>query len=865
MAEFYKDQNNYDVFDPSHVPEQDRRKYQVIPFENTRYIPEDYFTLSSKDLCKLSASEPEIDSDNTLAFENMIATMARNTGVYRFAPFSYNPNDIPNLYSILAVIKRFTSQISLSSSRIDAIARDKYIGELIKFFGSTNLTIAVEGISQRIRNFLDKSLNSSELLAGIANVIASGFQSIKMYMIYTGMETIEDVKEFEKFLLSIRDICRIHNKPVLGIRISFTPLLSTLGTPIQYCASQIGFQARNISSILYKIRQVCVRNEFPMRLSATVSCAEFSQIIEFADRRFFSLFSYIAMNGGTHCPRFSICFYRNSREISLREYKATSSKCRTIINGKYYALEYVDLVQSARFYKIFNERTPFEETTLDDIYKFAVQNEHTIIEDPSTFWLVRFFPIGRRTKYKGCGFMVISGAPAEALSYDEKDIQKSQFFVNHHNILPSSVDFVKKYLPVFTNGFTYNDICAPKDAMYIFPTEFARFHKTRHSASNLRRYMHNLAKLYNIHCLGKGRGCQQCSKCTTPSDIGHIQNYTKEEGSEHFYKITSTSRRLEVTQRVVLEMEVDDGPASALTAKYLSRIGNSCFLSAVNEKWGDLDPLNSLASVKGVVSELPLVHTRNSYSVRNEKFKSFISGRFLLEIPLNNLSRYAPQDFDDEFIGYLNKHSVPHVRFLSAHINGAKTLLKDTFDYIYIKFVFDTRKVSQIDLETLRQKIDQFRNPENRFRFKQTVVTGNRKAGQQKASIQMEEIPKDIAPIMYASIGENKYQSNLFVLMKNYPIHPTLFLSSFLGTPDNNRAYTSMYGVTTHVIGFYKDSSESDSLGSGFEIKEQMTVCPECGRPKIVNSVTGLPFGNAPYETVAGHPFVCQDCHARLS
>ena len=867
MPEFYKDQNNYNIFDEAHIPSQDSRKYQVIPFENTRYIPEDYFTLSSEDLVKLASPEPEIDSDNSLALENMIATMTRNTGVYRLSPFSYNPNDIPNLYSILAVMRRFTSTISLSSSRIDAIARDKYIGELIKYFGSTNLTIAVEGISQRIRNFLDKSLNSTELLAGIANVIASGFQSIKMYMIYTGMETQEDVDEFEKFLLSIRDICRMNNRPVLGVRISFTPLLSTLGTPIQYCASQIGFQSRNISSILYKIRQVCVRNEFPMRLSASVAGAEFSQIIEFADRRFFPLFSYLALNGGTHSTRFSVCFYKNPREITYSEYRKTSMKSRTCKGGKYYATEYVDLIPSARFYKVFNERTPFEETSLEELYKFAKSAEESdlVISDPSEFYLTKNFAIGRREKLRGCHVSVIEGAPAEALIYDEKDVSKSVFFVNHHNILQTSVDFVKKNLPIFTNGFTYNDICAPKDALYIFPTEFARFHNTRHSASNLRRYMHNLAKLYNIHCLGKGRGCQQCSKCTTPSDIKHIQTYTKEEGSEHFYKITDTSRRLEVCQRIILEMEIDDGPSSALTAKYLSRLGYSCFLQACSEKWGHLGSLPSIASSKGIIGELPIVHSRYNYSVRNEKFRHFLSGRFLLEIPVNSLSRYSLSDFDEEFISLLNKHSISHVKFCSVRINNVKTLLKDTYDYVFFKFVFDNRMVNNIDRDVLLEKIEQFRNPENRFIFKQTIVTGNRKAGQQKSSYLSEEIPKDIAPLLNVSIGENKYQTNLFALIKNYSLHPTLFLASFLGTPSNNRAYASIYGVTSHVIGFYRESVSVDSLGTNLSIEEQNGVCPLCGKPKIINAVTGLPFGNAEYEKIPGHPFVCQECFARLS
>lgn len=846
MAEFGKDTENYRVF--RDVPLQDRNKCSVIPFDEVRYNPDDYVVLGSESLTSADSEDP----DNTRGLEDMICQMYRNTGISRFGAFSYNPNDIPNLYSILGVFRRFTSSLGISSSRLDAIARDRYLGEMVRNFGSINITVAIEGISQRIRDFLDKSLDTDEILTGLTNIIRGGFQSVKLYMIFTGMEEDSDVEEFENFLKSVRDICRMYGKPLMNIRISFTPLQSMVGTPVQYKGSSMGKMARRSTSILYKIRQVCFRNEFEMRMSMSLPHTEMNHIMEFGDRRIAPLMYHYAINGLVHTPRFSIIYYRDPVEVSLSEYSKADRRFRMTSDGKYYIFRMEDLVSFKRLYQYFVEHSPFEDTSMDELYRYAVkcEAENITVEDPDTFYLTKYVSKGRRDKVKGCHIKIFSSEPVEQI-LERDSHSESVYAPDPSNLTQESVDVFKTLIPFTTNGVTYQDMCADKDALYIFPNGFLKLQDSRHAASDLARYMRNMAGLGSLHCMGRGRGCQKCGKCSTKSDIASINSSEREHGSEHYYKVTDTVRDTEVHQRLIVEVEKDGGEYSAIPQRYVCRVVRSAFLQAVAERYPE-DRNAQISSCKAILPEYPLVHTMKDWAVPNDNFRDMVYGRIGVEIPLSRLAVFSERDFDSEFIGYMNKHSVTGLTFRSVMVLDGKSIITNMFDTVYIEYSFDDRMVADYGLSVLEEAVKRFQNPDNEYTYRNIQGQGNMKTGNFKSVRTSEPLDKSIVRDISVGLGNDIHKTLMRVLIRNVNIHPRILLSSILGTPETNRSLASIYGVEIKVIGYYRGGEGSD-MEMGFR-------CPKCGGHRLINILSGLPFGEADYEKCS-REILCQKCH----
>ena len=349
----------------------------------------------------------------------------------------------------------------------------------------------------------------------------------------------------------------------------------------------------------------------------------------------------------------------------------------------------------------------------------------------------------------------------------------------------------------------------------------------------------------------------------------HIRQYHKEEGKDHFYKVQQTEKDLEVSQKIWVELEVADGPYSALQPKYLTRITNVSFMQAVNNLYSYDNTENATLIAKALLGERQTPHSRQSYLIKSDTFKSMISGRFVIELLFNQRVNFTQSELNNpEFINLMNKYSVEGVKFVSLTIRPKDLVLRNFINMAYMQFTFDDRMVNGFDLSTLKEKISQFYNPKIELKYKLQQVTGSSKGGVQKVTNIMTPLPKEMIHFMTASIGNNKHETVLRMFMDVNSLHPMTFLASFLGTPTTNRPYASIYGVQSKIIGFYERSSYKSDSGQPniFNISQDSSnICPECGKPKIINVMTGQPFGFADYEKVIGHPSVCQECHARLS
>jgi len=780
--------------------------------------------------------------------EEMIKYQITNSGLYNLSPFSFNWNQFDNTYSLLSIFKRFSNQVSLSSCRVDAIARDPYMVKLIDYFGSLNITVAVEGISQGLRNFLQKSLLDKDLYRGFNEIIKSGFRTIKVYYIYCGHETDEDLAEFEDFLIKLDELRKMHNKPLLNIRTSFTPLLSTLGTPIQYHPSNLARSLKADTATLYKIKHICARHGFGVRLSTSVPASEFAHIVEFTDRRAMPLFTYGAMNGIAYFPKFVTNFYEGEEEITKKEFdKLKVADNKLAIGDKFYKVADLDKINSGKLYKHFNERQLYGEITIFDIFREAKACSGKAASD---FLLSPF--TGSRRERLATKKVHVTEYEGEDHIYTYRNGKKVYNFKGDVVMSEISVDVLKKYLPLATNGVTYTDIINQKDALYVFPNAHMRFHSNQHIGAHFRQYMDNQAQLFQTYCLkSMNAKCNTCGKCESTKDMKHITTGAYETGEDYFHLITDVQKDMVTNQRFLMEIDIDSGPSAAMKPIFLKYVMSRALLKACDG-----------AFAKNLIAEKSSANTRQAYRLKQDNFKSIMGGIYIHEFQLN-AGFPIDQNYLDDMMTRINQYTTPHWKVRSLKIVSHDFNLKNALDWSSITYRFDSRKVRDITVDLLNKKIKRFLDKNFNLKYKSQVASG-------RTTVRIEQVDFDKSKVlsMSASIGQNKYETVLKVIAKTEEAHPLIFLAGLLGDK-GPKAYNSLYGTDIILEGFYKQPATAANV---FNVDggDLSNTCSCCGGIKFTNVMTGMSFGAHPREqnefVSAKYPDgVCQSCFIEMT
>lgn len=457
----------------------------VIINDVENYKPGEYIVLPLDSAVPLK--NPWDLPENYLADEAIKAQIGQS-GSFNLSPFAMNWNQLSKCYSVFAICRKYSNTLQLSSCRVDAIARDPGLVELISYFGSTTIVCAVEGISERICNFLQKSLLPEELYVGVNNIIKQQFKSIKFYYILTGTETDEDIAEFEVFLAKLDELRRYHHKPDFVIRFSFSPLISTLQTPSQYQESKISSSIRFGSRTMYLIQNLCRRYGFIVRLSSGPSTSDFTQFCEMTDRRAGALFSYASINGIARWPNFSINAGSEGEKQAVLQFK----KLYALVNETTLFPEWSGRRLSDSL--IANDGKPFPEELLEKFTKD--RGKATLLNADETPRILHAVPGDSIQHYYTTEFVdPNTGKPREychmAINLD---------------VGPQVMDEVKTLLPLFTNGQTFEDVVCEKSALHIFPSTHIRTHENRSIGADFKAYSSAVIGLFDSYCHGEAVG-----------------------------------------------------------------------------------------------------------------------------------------------------------------------------------------------------------------------------------------------------------------------------------------------------------------------------------------------------------------------
>ncbi len=196
---------------------------------------------------------------------------------------------------IIADLNEIAKFVNFKSQRADIIAMRPELLDVEILSGKRTFTLGVEGISDRMRRYLHKSLNEQELLKALEQIYARKPRQLKLFFMITGLENDKDRKEFKDFIMKLK---RLKNELSPGCRtiMSFGLLVNLPFTPMQF-ASTIK-DPDSIKQIKGDLKRDCETNGFEFRMAQDTEEFLISQHVALGGFECFNVLSDFAKNGG---------------------------------------------------------------------------------------------------------------------------------------------------------------------------------------------------------------------------------------------------------------------------------------------------------------------------------------------------------------------------------------------------------------------------------------------------------------------------------------------------------------------------------------------------------------------------------------
>lgn len=145
---------------------------------------------------------------------------------------AFNLNTYASLQPLVEQCVRLFDRVAFKSQRADGVAAQPAIIALERAAGKQSFTLGIEGISGRMRAFLNKSLSDADLMSAVQTVLQQRVREMKLFYILTGHETAEDLAEFNAFcervqasVTALRSTTRIIFSIGRLVRMPNTPLI----------------------------------------------------------------------------------------------------------------------------------------------------------------------------------------------------------------------------------------------------------------------------------------------------------------------------------------------------------------------------------------------------------------------------------------------------------------------------------------------------------------------------------------------------------------------------------------------------------------------------------------------------------------
>lgn len=147
--------------------------------------------------------------------------------------YSYNFNAHSEIYGLVFELNRLFRRVNFMSQRLDILAGAPSLVPYELAADKKSFTLGIEGISERLRGFYRKGIDSAQIEAAVAALTRPGVRELKLFYIIAGIETEEDLGEFAASLSAIAEAKR-RSAPGLRVLASAGYLVRLPFTPLQY-------------------------------------------------------------------------------------------------------------------------------------------------------------------------------------------------------------------------------------------------------------------------------------------------------------------------------------------------------------------------------------------------------------------------------------------------------------------------------------------------------------------------------------------------------------------------------------------------------------------------------------------------------
>lgn len=178
--------------------------------------------------------------------------------------YSFNFNTHQDILEMILELHQLFDRVSFKSQRLDILQRAGILLEAEVEADKRNFTLGTEGISERQRAWLHKSLSTEDITALLNRILGLKIRRIKLFYILTGHETDEDIKEFRRFLKWFKETRRSQNRRVRVI-FSFGLLIRMPFTPLRY--DRLLLDERAWRLLIGQVKSACETNGFEFRLA----------------------------------------------------------------------------------------------------------------------------------------------------------------------------------------------------------------------------------------------------------------------------------------------------------------------------------------------------------------------------------------------------------------------------------------------------------------------------------------------------------------------------------------------------------------------------------------------------------------------
>lgn len=206
---------------------------------------------------------------------------------------AYTLNTHRDAARLILELSRLFDRVSLKSQRLDVLAGQPALVPLEMAAGKRAFTLGVEGVSERMRAFLQKGIDRAAIATAVRQLLAASVREIKLFYLISGHESAADVAEFGA---CVRELAEgLPPRHPTRMVFSFGYLVRMPHTPLRH--DRLFLDREPLDYLTRNLERIVTRSGFEFRLAAGWSEYWASQVLVAADYRIAPVIATLAQEG----------------------------------------------------------------------------------------------------------------------------------------------------------------------------------------------------------------------------------------------------------------------------------------------------------------------------------------------------------------------------------------------------------------------------------------------------------------------------------------------------------------------------------------------------------------------------------------